>query len=364
MQTLSKLRGTIMLGNILIDKIQINIPLKGVNSDEKDSLVHYIDNVLGEHYAKNAYGITVNNNAKLKLWFTPTRYFDDMAFYYDYTDTNLEMPQESKLKELFNKMLSHKILTEVIPEIKITKFDLTKNFITSRKSKYYLDALSVRRYKNGYKAISHDCGYYSKTVSITRLLRNPGEKDNAGDEELKFYDKVRELLDKHIQEIILKEPLPAEDKNSLTLKNYNPLFKRFPLGDLNLLRAEWHFGRKKLYKISRYCNFENPDEGLFLVDFMNLLNSGNLYKVLDGFYTEYTLNLLKAGQVQTSSLSIYDKILCKYYPDVVSLPLIGVFKDNNLYKKYHKCLLKVQTEHNDILIQEIINKIEEYRIKE
>ena len=352
-----------MLGNILIDKIKISFRLQGVSADEAKRLEVHVKSVLGEHYAENAYSVSINKCfTKLNFWFTPTRYFDDMNCYLQYTDTNLETPPECKLKELFNAILSDKTLVKALPECKITVLDLTKNFITLRKPYYYLMAIAGRQYQHGYKVLQQDCGYYSKTVTITHLMRNTCEKDSVGDDELKFYDKVRELLNKHVYKVTLKEALSSEDKKQFTLKNYNALTKTLLLDNLNILRLEWHFKSKKMYKISRILKFKNADKGLFLKDFIDLLNSGTLYNSLDEFYTVHTLKLLKSEPAQTSPLNIYSKVLSKYYPEVIALPLTGVFKENNLYKKYHKNLLKIQNAGNDILVQEIIQKLEESRI--
>ncbi len=350
-----------MFGNILIDKFRCYFQLTPEFIEIATELKIHIETTLEKHFAKNAYNVTLSQEyGKLSIEFTPTRYFQDIKHLINYTDTNLDMSEESSLYELFEEILSNKYLRRLLTNCKITKLDLTKNFLMKKRPYYYLEALLKRNYKKGYKAISCSSRYYSKTVSITTLARNAENKDTTGDRELKFYNKVEELKAHHLNEVILKNPLTEAELNIPELKlSYIKQTNTLKLNNLNILRVEWQFeGSKKLSALSKYFEFDGAEAGLYLKDLLQLMKDWELYSSLDNFYTEYTLGTLNPkNNKKEGKLNVYTKILSNYYNYVVNLPLKNLCKDYGLYDKYNKILLAIQNENEDKLFKEIIDNI-------
>ena len=95
-----------MFGDILIDKFQCYIPVNPMYKSEIKELKLHIEGVLAKHYAKNAFKVSISKNFyRVSFWFTPTRYYKDIADIELYTDTNLTMPDEGELLDMFKELL-------------------------------------------------------------------------------------------------------------------------------------------------------------------------------------------------------------------------------------------------------------------
>ena len=129
-------------GNILIDKLRFNIPLAilegvGINAE---IYKQQIRNTLEKYFInKNAYSVTIAYNY-IRITLTPTRFKpDDNGVY---TDTNLEMPLEEWLLNLFQELGFNKN-RRIDESTNITWIHLTNNIITNNTPLYYIMFLAI-----------------------------------------------------------------------------------------------------------------------------------------------------------------------------------------------------------------------------
>ena len=348
-----------MFGDILIDKFNCYLQLPADCKKEAEELKLHIENVLGKHYANNAYKVTISNRYhRLSFWFTPTRYFRTIEDMKRYTDTNLAMPAEADLKEFFDELLNNSIFNKYLPKFKITKLDLTKNFLVKEPVNQYITMLQKRLYNGRFRSLLHTSGRKKDTLSITTLANNHKKKDKVGDRELIIYDKVKELKRHKIRNVDLKEPLTNEEASQITPAFYSRDNGTLYIKYLNIIRLEWQYGSSnKLSDFSKHAGFANAEKGLFLKDFLSLLNKGELYSVLDDYYTEMFMDVAVNRQGYDKNLRIYKKIIRDYWDEVMDLPLVNAFKANGLWQEYRLDKFKMQALIENPLFEELKNKI-------
>ena len=345
-----------MFGNILIDKFQCYMSVNPNDKEKTKQLKLYIEGILAEHYAQNAFYVDISRDyARLTFGFTPTRYYKNIADINKYTDTNLIMPLERELLELFTRLFDNKLFFEQVNYCKITKLDLTKNFLMKNLVMEYICKLINRVYKDRYKAILHSSEEYNKTLSITTLASNAEKSDKVGDREIIFYNKVIELKNRGISTVYLKEPLSADEKTLIPSGMYNDKLQILNISSLNILRVELQYGSSnKLSAFSKFLGFEDSQKGLYFKDFFGLLLNGELYEKLNDYYTKTLIDIMLLNEVPSeSNLNVYQKIIQEYWDDVWELDINSAFKNNGLSSKYRKNMIKIQSTVKNPLIEEL-----------
>ena len=275
-----------MFGEILVDKIRINIPVhiliqKKININ---SFQRWIKVILSKYFFKGAFNVTLSRN-QVKITLTPTR-FKPISDY-TYTDVNLEMPSETWLYDLLMKLGCFKSENRRIVEAcKVVKLHLTKNLITEHPVITYIDSLSNRTYKR-MKANIIESNETNRTLSIATPKRDRKVKNTNGDRQFILYDKSQQLKDKAgFEYVILKAPLSEEEKRLIPLKYYSEQTGYLRISKLNIARLELQYANSsKLKKLSQFITCKG-DTGLQLCTLLDLLEEGNLYSKLEQFYTE------------------------------------------------------------------------------
>lgn len=276
-----------MFGNILIDKIRINIPVY-ILIHEKiniNAFKRWLKNVLSKHFfQEGAFNVTEARN-QVKITLTPTR-FKPISDY-TYTDVNLEMPSEKWLYDLLMKLGCFKSENRRIVEAcKVVKLHLTKNLITKHPVITYIDCLSNRTYKR-MKANIIESNETNRTLSIATPKRDRKVKNTTGDRQFILYDKSQQLRDKAgFEYVILKAPLSEEEKRLIPLKYYSEQTGYLRISKLNLARLELQYANSsKLKKLSQFITSNKEDTGLQLSTLLDLLEDEALYSQLEQFYT-------------------------------------------------------------------------------
>ena len=275
-----------MFGDILIDKIRINIPVyiliqKKININ---SFQRWIKVILSKYFFKGAFNVTLSRN-QVKITLTPTR-FKPISDY-TYTDVNLEMPSEEWLYNLLKELGCFKSENRRILEAcKVVKLHLTKNLITEHPVITYIDSLSNRTYKR-MKANIIESNETNRTLSIATPKRDRKVKNTNGDRQFILYDKSQQLKDKAgFEYVILKTPLNEAEKRLIPLKYYSEQTGYLRISKLNLARLELQYANSsKLKKLSQFITCKE-DTRLQLSTLLELLVEGNLYFKLEQFYTK------------------------------------------------------------------------------
>ena len=275
-----------MFGEILVDKIRINIPVYILIQENIDinSFQRRIKVILSKYFFKGAFNVTLSRN-QVKITLTPTR-FKPISDY-TYTDVNLEMPSETWLYDLLMKLGCFKSENRRIVEAcKVVKLHLTKNLITEHPVITYIDSLSNRTYKR-MKANIIESNETNRTLSIATPKRDRKVKNTNGDRQFILYDKSQQLKDKAgFEYVILKAPLSEEEKRLIPLKYYSEQTGYLRISKLNIARLELQYANSsKLKKLSQFITCKE-DTGLQLCTLLDLLEEGNLYSKLEQFYTE------------------------------------------------------------------------------
>lgn len=350
-------------GNILIDKLRINIPLSildevGINAE---ICKQEIRNKLEEYFInKKAYSVTTAYNY-LRITLTPTRFKPDDNGYY--TDTNLEMPSEEWLLSLFQELGFDKN-RRIGESANITWIHLTKNIITNKKPLEYIMFLSDFPLKRRFIPSLISSNLQNTSLRLSTPKRNPKEKDILGDRAFIFYDKTQELLNKANKEIItVKTPLTNDEiKHISSFGGYkienNSILN---ISGLNLLRCELQYRYKdKIKPLKNFLNPESKTDNLTIATMLNLLRKNELYSRLDNFYTNELQSVVfhRLPDEQQKQLTSYKKAFADLVDesDLVTLQLLydslglsKIFKNNkavlqssknNMYKElYGKLIL-------------------------
>ena len=274
-------------GNILIDKLRINIPFSildeiGINAEIYKQKIR---NTLEEYFInKRAYSVTTAYNY-LRITLTPTRFKPDDNGYY--TDTNLEMPSEEWLLNLFQELGFNKN-RRISESANITWIHLTKNIITNKKPLEYIMFLADFPLKRRFIPSLISSNSQNTSLRLSTPKRNPKEKDILGDRAFIFYDKTQELLNKaKTGAITLKQPLTNDEIKYISshggykIENNSIL----NISGLNLLRCELQYRYKdKIKPLKNFLNPESKTDNLTIATMLDLLRKNKLYSRLDSFY--------------------------------------------------------------------------------
>lgn len=274
-----------MFGDILIDKIRVNIPVYILIQENIDinSFQRWIKVILSKYFFKGAFNVTLSRN-QVKITLTPTR-FKPISDY-TYTDVNLEMPSEEWLYNLLKELGCFKSENRRILEAcKVVKLHLTKNLITEHPVITYIDSLSNRTYKR-MKANIIESNETNRTLSIATPKRDRKVKNTTGDRQFILYDKSQQLRDKAgFEYVILKAPL--SEKRLIPLKYYSEQTGYLRISKLNLARLELQYANSsKIKKLSQFITSNKEDTGLQLCTLLDLLEYEALYSKLEQFYTK------------------------------------------------------------------------------
>lgn len=350
-------------GNILIDKLRINIPLSildevGINAE---IYKQEIRNTFEEYFInKKAYYVTTAYNY-LRITLTPTRFKPDDNGYY--TDTNLEMPSEEWLLNLFQELGFDKN-RRISESANITWIHLTKNIITDKKPLEYIMFLADFPLKRRFIPSLISSNSQNTSLRLSTPKRNPKEKDILGDRAFIFYDKTQELLNKaRTGAIILKQPLTNDEIEYISSHggSYIKEGNYLNISGLNLLRCELQYRYKdKIEPLQKFLNPESKADTLTIATMLDLLRKNELYSRLDNFYTSELQSVVfyKSPDESQEQLTSYKKAFADLVDesDLVTLELLyasldlgKIFKNNkavlqnsknNLYKElYGKLIL-------------------------
>ncbi len=347
--------GNSLFETILIDKLQINIDELGID----DNFLDNIRNVLSTHYPTRAYTIKVSRGY-FSLTFTPTRYFKN-TFEQEATDTNLQIPTEQELYDLFVKLGFYDLDEEVLQEARIPKIHLTKNFYTKNTPPKYIEHLSTRSYKR-LKPIQRNSNSTNSSLILAPLKKNTIKQDIIGDKKILFYDKVQELLDKaSLKQVALKYPL-SDDEISLLPKNaYNAETKELNLNNLHILRCELQYKYTKLKGIANILSNKTEDN-ISLYIFCELLKENQLYKLLDEAYTQELLKNIFYNKPSGNynELNNYEKLLAELISrsdNDFLICLMHILQENNYLDSYKQVLRKIQKTKSNNYYDELYNKL-------
>lgn len=351
-------------GNILIDKLRINIPLVVLDEVDINAEIYKqkIKNTLEEYFInKKAYAVATAYNY-LRITLTPTRFKPDDNGYY--TDTNLEMPSEEWLLNLFNELGFNNKNRRICESANITWIHLTKNIITNNTPLDYIMFLAdfPLRKKFIFSLISSNGRNTSLRLSTPK--RNANWKNIIGDRVFIFYDKTQELQNKANKEIItLKSPLTNDEINYISshggykIENNSIL----NISGLNLLRCELQYRYKdKIKPLKKFLNPNSKVDSLTMATIIDLLQKKELYSKLGKYYTNELKEVVfyKSPDESQKQLTSYKKAFADLVneSDLVTLELLyasldlgKIFKSNkavlqsgknNLYKElYGKLIL-------------------------
>ena len=159
-----------MRDNLLIDKLGFYVPipeLKDLGADVVSQL-NQMNKCMEMFFPEKAYTIKTSRQ-KLSLCFTPTRYLKNDE---KYTDTNLEMPTEDELYELFARLGLYNLDDNVIDKYRVSVLHLTKNNYMNNPPIDYINFLSNRQYKKRFKALLHHSSDINKTLYVTTLAKH------------------------------------------------------------------------------------------------------------------------------------------------------------------------------------------------
>lgn len=350
-------------GNILIDKLRINIPFSildevGINAE---LYKQEIKNTLEEYFInKKAYAVATAYNY-LRITLTPTRFKPDGNGYY--TDTNLEMPSEEWLLSLFQKLGFDKN-RRIGESANITWIHLTKNIITNKKPLEYIMFLADFPLKRRFIPSLISSNSQNTSLRLSTPKRNPKEKDILGDRAFIFYDKTQELLNKaKTGAITLKQPLTNDEIKYISSHGGYKIENNYILNisGLNLLRCELQYRYKdKIKPLKNFLNPESKTDNLTIATMLDLLRKNKLYSRLDSFYISELQSVVfhRLPDEQQKQLTSYKRAFVDLVDesDLVTLQLLydslglsKIFKNNkavlqssknNLYKElYGKLIL-------------------------
>ena len=273
-----------MSGNLLLDKLGFYVPTPDLTDLEVDVdfQLNQMNKCMETFFPQKAYTIKTSRQ-KLSLCFTPTRYMKNAE---KYTDTNLEMPTEDELYELFARLGLYSLDDNVIDKYRVSVLHLTKNNYMNNPPIDYINFLSNRQYKKRFKALQHHSSDTNKTLYVTTLAKHFTEKDKVGDRQYLFYDKAQELQDKaNIKEIVLRLGLNEEERALIPFEAYDSETRTLWLDKVNILRSELQYRYKpKLQNISDFVTGKKGKDGLKLKTLLDLLEERKLYETLEGYY--------------------------------------------------------------------------------
>lgn len=349
-------------GNILIDKLRINIPL--VVLDEVglkiENYKQKIRNTLERYFInKNAYSVMTAYNY-IRITLTPTRFKSDDNGYY--TDTNLEMPSEEWLWNLFQELGFNNKNRKICESANITWIHLTKNIITNNAPLDYIMFLADFPLRKKFISSLISSNGKNTSLRLSTPKRNANLKDIIGDRVFIFYDKTQELLNKANKGIItLKSSLTNDEIKYINshggykIENNSIL----NISGLNLLRCELQYRYKD--KIKPLKNFLNPNskgDSLTLDIIIDLLQKKELCSKLDKYYTNELKDIVfyKLLDESQEQLTSYKKAFADLVDDSDLITLQLVYDSLGLGKIFKKNIAVLQRGKNN-LYKELYRKL-------
>ena len=310
---------------LLIDKLRFYIDDKDFNNADSTKFIENIKNVMSSYYPDNAY-MRDTSRHRLSLEFTPTRYRTKEA----QTDTNLIMPTEQELFELFKDLGFYDLPENIYNSFIVSKIDLAKNFYKQYAVPRYIKMLKNRKYRTGIKPIQNTSNVTNTSLILSTLKKNYADKNIVGNKVILFYDKVQELKDKaYLNDIYLPVPLPLEDVSILPKGAYSNNLSCLCLNNLHIIRCELQYATSvKLKKISDFIFNTKGSHELRLATLLNLLKEQNLYSTLEKFYTNELRNNVFFDEPITREvkLSKYEKLLAELINGKSATRLLGMYK--------------------------------------
>lgn len=352
-------------GNILIDKLRINIPIPileelGINAEKHKQ---DLKNILIKYFLdKKAYSVSTAYGY-LRITLTPTRFKpNDRAIY---TDTNLEMPSEKWLLNLFMKLGFDKN-RRICESANITWIHLTKNIITNDVPLDYITFLADFPLKRRFISSQISSNARNTTLRLSTPKRDTTKKDIIGDRTFIFYDKTQELLNKAKKDIItLKYPLTDDEIKYISLHGGYKIEKNniLNISGLNLLRCELQYKYKdKLKPLQNFLNPKSNEDSLTMATIFELLSKNELYKKLDEFYTNELQDVVfyRLPNELQPQLTSYKRAFADLISntDLVTLELL--YDDFNMGKIFRNNVLTLKGSNID-LYTELYRKIIEGR---
>ncbi len=349
-----------IVGNILIDKLRINIPISileelRINAEQRKQ---ELKNILIDYfYDKKAFSVTIAYGY-LRITLTPTRFKpNDKAIY---TDTNLEMPSEKWLLNLFKKLGFDKN-RRMYESANITWIHLTKNIITDNRPLDYIQFLADYPLKKRFISTLISSNAINSTLRLSTPKRDTHKNDIIGDRVFIFYDKTQELLNKANKGIItLKYPLTDDEIMNISshggykIENNSIL----NISNLNLLRCELQYRYKdKIKLIEKFINPKSEQDSLTIATIIDLLRKKELYAKLDEFYTKELQDVVfyKLPYEPQAELTSYKKAFAELLNDSDLITLELLYDSFNLGQIFRNNKAKLQRTNTN-LYREMYNK--------
>jgi len=353
-----------VFGNILIDKIRLNIPDSAISS-EKIKIKTYkkiLKRRLARYFSDGAFTITHSRN-EIKITLTPTRFIPASDVSYD--DVNLEMPTEDWLFNLLNELGCFKNENRrLIEAFRIVELHLTKNVIMKQPIFDYIDCLNNRTYKR-MKANIIQSNETNRTLRIATPKRNQKERSTMGDRQFILYDKSQQLKDKaNIRHVVLKRSLTNEELRQIPAKNYLRRLNRLTIEDLNIARFELQY--KNSSKLCKLANFitKQYEKILSFNSLINLLQQRQLYEILNSFYLQELKEYVFFTELQNNHLDLtsWDGLFAELIKETDIKGLIALYNEcsnEEIHngKNFIVLVKKVQQQNADDLYKELYEKL-------
>ncbi len=353
-----------MFGNILIDKIRLNIPDSAISS-EKIKIKTYkkiLKRHLARYFSDGAFAVTHSRN-EIKITLTPTRFIPASDAYFD--DMNLETPTEDWLFNLLNKLGCFKNENRrLIEAFRIVELHLTKNVIMKHPVFNYIDCLNNRTYKR-MKANIIQSNETNRTLRIATPKRNQKERNTTGDRQFILYDKSQQLKDKaNIRHVVLKRNLTNEELRQIPAKDYLRRLNRLTIEDLNIARFELQY--KNSSKLCKLANFiTKQDEKILSFDsLINLLQQRQLYEILNSFYLQELKEYVFFSEPQNNHLDLtsWDGLFTELIKEADIKSLIALYNecsDDEIHngKNFVSQVRKFQKLNLNALYEELYEKL-------
>lgn len=347
-------------GNILIDKLRINIPIPTLNELKIDTNEYKqkVRDILDKHFmSKNAFSVcTAYNYVKITL--TPTRFKPKADGYF--TDTNLEMPSEKWLLNLFMKLGFDKN-RRICESANITWIHLTKNIITDNVPLDYITFLANFPLKRRFISSLISSNGRNTTLRLSTPKRDTTKKDIIGDRTFIFYDKTQELQNKANKGFITPKH-KLTDKEIKYISEHGGWYVEqgnyLNISGLNLLRCELQYRYKdKILPLQNFLNPMSKQDSLTIATVIDLLHKKELYTRFDEFYTKELQEIVfySLPNEPKEHLTSYKKAFADLLDDSDMITLELLYDSLDLGKIFRKNKAELQRSNKDIYT-ELYNK--------
>lgn len=344
-----------LFDSILIDKLRFYADYELFTNISTSDFIGNIQEVMSAYYQDNAFIIDTSRH-RISLEFTPTRYKVNKG----QTDTNLIMPTEQELLNLFTELGFYRLPESIYNGFIISKLHLTKNFYTQNTVPRYIKMLGDRKYKGGIKPIHNTSNATNTSLTLSTLKKDDSYKNIVGNKVIKFYDKVQELKDKaSLNEVFLPEPLPIDDIKVLPKGSYSNNPPYLSLQNLHIIRCELQYATSvKLKKISDFIFGVKNSHDLRLATLLKILQNGELYNTLERFYTKELNDNVFFDRPNTTEtkLSKYEKLLAELIKGKSATRLLGMYQRSQKESLSRVIRKLQQAENSNPLYTELYNK--------